>query len=122
MSNPESMMERLSDQHRIALMLRADGWGYDEIAAFIGLPIRTVRHLLAQATRSYPGILDHRRPESPGRLMRLVYLMGVADGMHHGDPTGTDRDMIDALDMLVERARWLRIRIDNQHKMASSIK
>lgn len=109
-----TLLERLPDEARVAVMLRADGWPYEEIACFMNITVRRVRFLLEQAVKSFPGILDHRRDDSSGRLMRLIYLTGFIDGRGEGQPL---EEMNDSLDMLLERSRWLMVRMKNREDM-----
>lgn len=109
------ILEALPDRRRICVMLRGDGWSYEEISDFLGVGVRLVRHELEQAAESYPGLLDHRRAENKNRLMRLVYLMGISDA------GGDEREFVYHLDALVERARWLRARMIARGQMAENI-
>ncbi len=109
------LLEGLPDRRRICVMLRADGWSYEEIALFLSVGVRLVRHELEHAAESFPGILDHRRPDNRNRMMRLVYLMGYSDG------GGEERDMPDQLDTLFQRAEWLRARMRAHDRMVETI-
>ncbi len=66
------LLESLSDRLRICVYLRADGWSYEEIANFLGIGVRGVRHELEHIAEAYPGLLDHRQQVNRNRLMRLV--------------------------------------------------
>lgn len=102
---PRSLLEHLTDRQRICVLLRVDGWSYAEIGVFLGVPHRTVRGELQAVAKAFPGLLDHRRPANSGRLMRLVYLVGVGDG------GGDIEECIDYLDALPVRSSWLRSRM-----------
>lgn len=114
-----TLLERLPDEQRICVMLRADGWGYEEVASVMNITVRRVRFLLEQATKAFPGTLDHRRDDSSGRLNRLIYLTGFTDGRGEGQP---EEELTDAMDMLVERSKWLSIRIQNRADMERVIR
>lgn len=98
------LLETLSDRARICVLLRSDGWSYGEIAEFLSISERLVRHELEKSTEAFPGLLDHRRPENKNRLMRLVYLSGISDA------GGNPEEFTEHLDGLVDRAKWLRAR------------
>ena len=110
-----SLLEQLPDRRRVCVMLRADGWSYEEIAEFLGVRARLVRHELEQASAGYPGLLDHRRSENRNRLMRLVYLMGVSDAGGEAD------EFPDYLDSLLERSEWLRMRMQAHEELVAGL-
>lgn len=101
----QTLLELLPDRRRVCVMLRADGWSYAEIAAFLEIRVRQVRYELDHVSDDLSCILDHRRPENQNRLYRLAYLDGVADA---GVPT---EELTDWLDALTIRAQWLRARM-----------
>lgn len=101
-----TLLGELSDRRRICIMLRADGWSFEEIGAFLGITVRQVRCEFERLADRFPfpDLLDHRRSENQGRVLRLLYLLGASDA---GVPIA---DMPAMLDSLVERAEQLRAR------------
>lgn len=105
------LLESLPDRTRVCVLLRADGWSYEEIASFLNVGERMVRHELERATEAFPGLLDHRRPENKNRLFRLAYLAGVSDA------GGSVEQSAEYLDGLVVQAEWLRSRMIARESM-----
>lgn len=110
-----TLMESLPDRRRICVLLRADGWSYDEIADYLGISFRQVRYEIEHAIDQFPGLLDHRRGQNQNRIMRLVYLMGLSDA---GVPVS---EMPDMLDSLVERSHWLRARMQERARRTAHV-
>ncbi len=108
-----TLLEDLPDRRRICVMLRADGWSYDEIAQFLGIGVRMVRHELEQATHDIPAVLAPDRPTNGGASIRLIYLLGLSDGGVAGP------ELTDYLDTLRERSHWLRSRMHIATREAS---
>lgn len=100
-----TLLGSLPDRRRICIMLRADGWSYEEAGQFLGIPPRQARYEIEHAIDQFPGLLDHRRQENEGRALRLLYLLGAADA------GAAIEDMPGMLDSLTERAGWLRARM-----------
>lgn len=102
------LLMNFSHRRRVCVMLRASGASYGDIAAFAGITVRLVRYELEQATKGFPGIIDHNHSEQSNRLFRLVYCLGASDA-------GADlRKLPELLDSLDERSRWLRTRMANR--------
>lgn len=117
----QTLIEHLTDEQRIAVLLRANGEGYDDIAVFMDVTPRRVRWLLDRATKSFPEILDHEKDDNTGKLMRLIYLMGYTDGAVQLDDVPDLEEMTDGIDLLRERAKWLKVRIDNRKALEESL-
>lgn len=100
-----TLLGSLADRRHICVMLRADGWNYGEIAAFLGIAPRQARYEIENVVDDFPGLLDHRRQVNEGRALRLLYLLGAADA------GAAIEDMPGMLDSLIERADWLRERM-----------
>ena len=114
-----TLLEQLPDENRIVLLLRADGWGYDEIAMLLGITNRRVRFLLEQSAKAFPAVLGHRRDDGAGRINRLIYLSGYCDGRGEGMTT---EELQGALDSLPERCRWLLARIANREQLERQLR
>lgn len=112
---PKRLLEDLPDRRRICVMLRADGWSYEEIGEFLGIGVRLVRSELEQAANAYPDLLERRRTYNRNRLLRLVYLLGVADG------GGDTSELPEYLDTLETRAEWLRMRMGVHQQLAADL-
>lgn len=99
------LLEDLSDAGQVCILLRAEGQTYQEIAAFLGVSERRIRHELEQASDAFPGLLDHGRETNTGRSIRLCYLLGLNDA-------GAElSELPDYLDCLESRSAWLKTRI-----------
>ncbi len=65
-----TLLEDVPDRRRICVMLRADGWSYDEIAQFLGISTRMVRHELEHAPHDIPAVLTPIAPDERNRAAR----------------------------------------------------
>lgn len=115
MKRRKGLLEDVADRRRVCVLLRADGFTYDEIAEFLGITPRLVRHDLDRVVEEFPGVLDHRRKRNQNRIMRLVYLLGYSDA------GGDLSEATEMLDLLVERSKWLRVRMDKTGEVSSLI-
>lgn len=52
-------LEDLTDEQRICVLLRCDGWTYRGIAGFLGCSMRAVRLDLELICHAFSGLLDH---------------------------------------------------------------
>lgn len=59
-----TLLESIPDRRRICVMLRADGWSYEEISAFLRINVGQVRYQIEHSVDQFPGILDHRRADN----------------------------------------------------------
>lgn len=113
-----SFLEHLEDRRRICVLLRASGFSYSEIAEWIDVNERVVRHEFEGVLRDFDGQLDLEDGLGKnGRLMRLIYLLGYTDGAGMND----SEENYDAIQSLIERAAWLRMRIRNREQMITRI-
>ncbi len=105
-----SFLGHLGDRRRTCILLRAAGYSYNEIASFLDVNDRVIRHELEGVLEDFDGILDSRNEcGKNGRLMRLVYLMGYSDA---SGESGRE-ELEESIDGLLVRAEWLRSRMLN---------
>lgn len=65
----KTLLEDLTDRRRVCVLIRIAGFSYEETAAYLSIPVRTIRHELYLAAGSFPGLLDHRSDPKQGRSL-----------------------------------------------------
>jgi biotin operon repressor len=95
-----SPIRRLTTRRRSVLYLRAAGWSYEQIAAYLGISENMVRKdLIAINKTLLPGLTDG---DEPAKGYRLIYALGLLDA------GVTPEEIPDHMEVLVLRADWLR--------------